>query len=145
MTFGSSLPPFVCRRTHVLLMLFVLNAHSGVQLVLTIWVTWRVSYKRQELHSHHEHLSSSAMFWWGSCCSHFLLIFCVFLVCVFTFWVPCCDVRYDFRIKTMFRSSLLPVVCKRAHVIFTLYVIVFVQWCPTHIVLHFCFAFLRLV
>jgi hypothetical protein len=24
---------------------------------------------------------------------------CVVLVCVFTFWVPCCNVRYDFYIK----------------------------------------------
>ena len=27
------------------------------------------------------------------------LVFCVVLLCVFTFWVPCCDVRYNFRIK----------------------------------------------
>ena len=33
-----------------------------------------------------------------------------------------CDVHYDFRIKTMFDSSLLPVVCRRAHVLFTLFV-----------------------
>jgi hypothetical protein len=32
------------------------------------------------------------------------------LLCVFTFWVPCCDVRYDFRIKSMLGSSLPPVV-----------------------------------
>ena len=30
---------------------------------------------------------------------------CLILLCVFTLWVPCCDVRYDFRIKTMFGSS----------------------------------------
>ena len=29
----------------------------------------------------------------------------VALLCVFAFWVPCCDVRYYFRIKTMFCSS----------------------------------------
>ena len=40
----------------------------------------------------------------------------------FTFWVPCCDVRYDFHIKTMFGSSLSPVVCRRVHIIFTLFV-----------------------
>ena len=28
------------------------------------------------------------------------------------FWVPCCDVRYDFDIKTMCGSSLPPVVCR---------------------------------
>ena len=27
-------------------------------------------------------------------------------MCVFTFWAPCCDVRYDFRIETLFGSSL---------------------------------------
>jgi len=30
----------------------------------------------------------------------------------------CCDVRYDFRIETMFGSSLSPVICRRAHVLF---------------------------
>jgi hypothetical protein len=44
------------------------------------------------------------------------LVFCVVLLCVFTFWVPCCDVRYYFRIQTMFGSFLPPVVCSRAHV-----------------------------
>ena len=48
------------------------------------------------------------------------------LLCVCTFWVACCDVRYDFRIKTMFGSSLPPVVCRRAHVLFTLFVFVYV-------------------
>ena len=52
------------------------------------------------------------------------LVFCVVLLWVFTFWVPCCDVHYDFRIKTMFGSSLPPVVCRRAHVLFTLFVFV---------------------
>ena len=36
--------------------------------------------------------------------------------------VPCCDVRYDFHIKTMFGSSLCPVVCRRVHILFTLFV-----------------------
>ena len=43
-----------------------------------------------------------------------------YYVCVFTFWIPCYEVRYDFRI--MFVSSLFPVVCRRAHVLFTLFV-----------------------
>jgi hypothetical protein len=34
------------------------------------------------------------------------VVFCVVLLCVFTYLVPCCDVRYDFHIKTMFGSSL---------------------------------------
>ena len=47
---------------------------------------------------------------------------CVFLLRVFTFLISCCDVRYYFRIKRMFGSSLPPVVCRRAHVFFTLLV-----------------------
>jgi hypothetical protein len=50
-----------------------------------------------------------------------LLVFCVVLLYVFTFWVPCCGVYYDFRIKTMFSSSLPKVVCMRAHIICILY------------------------
>ena len=47
-----------------------------------------------------------------------ILAFCVVLLCVFTFCVSFCDVCYDFRIKTMLGSSLPPVVCRRAHVLF---------------------------
>ena len=47
--FGSSLPLVVWRRAYVLIMLFVFVVYSGVLHVLTIWVTWQVSYKRQEL------------------------------------------------------------------------------------------------
>ena len=56
-------------------------------------------------------------------------------VVLFTFWVPCCSVRYDFRIKAMFSLSLPPVVCRRAHILFTLFVFVCVLWCPKHIAL----------
>ena len=35
--------------------------------------------------------------------------------------VPCCDVRCDFRMQTMFGSSLPPVVCSRAHVLFRMF------------------------
>ena len=72
------------------------------------------------------------------------LVFCVVLLYVFTFWVPCCDVRYDFRIKAMFGSSLPSGVCRRAHVLFTLYVFVCVRCCSTHIVFCFCLVYLRL-
>ena len=55
--------------------------------------------------------------------------------------VPCCDVRYDFRIKTMFGSSLPTVGCRMVHVLFKLFVFVCAYWCPTHIVLCFLFCF----
>jgi hypothetical protein len=37
-------------------------------------------------------------------------------------YFPCWDVRYDIHMKTMFGSSLPPVVCSRARVLFTLFV-----------------------
>jgi hypothetical protein len=46
----------------------------------------------------------------------------------------------------MFRSSLHSVVCRRTHVLFTLFVFVCVWWCSTHIVcVVFLFFFLCLV
>ena len=49
------------------------------------------------------------------------------MVYVFMFWVQCCDVCYDFLIKTMFDSFLPQVVCRRLHVLFTLFVFVCVS------------------
>ena len=37
---------------------------------------------------------------------------------------------------------LPPVVCRRVHVLFTVFVFTYTEWCPTHIVLCFCFVFL---
>jgi hypothetical protein len=47
--------------------------------------------------------------------------------------------------KTMFGSSLPPVVFMRIHVLIAFIVFACVYWCPTHFVLYFCFVFLRLV
>jgi hypothetical protein len=46
---------------------------------------------------------------------------------------PCCDVRYDLHIITMFGSSLPPVVCRRAHVQFMLFVCFFEHSSVHHI------------
>ena len=51
--------------------------------------------------------------------------------------------KVDFRMEAMFSSSLPPVVCGRNHVLFALFVFVCVWWCPMHIVVCFCFVFLR--
>ena len=45
------------------------------------------------------------------------------------FCVPCCDVRKN----EMFGSSFPPVVSRRAHVLFALFVFVYTRWCQTHI------------
>ena len=70
------------------------------------------------------------------------LIFCDVLLCVFAFYVV---MSVTISHKTMFGSSLPPVVCRVTHVLFTLFVFVWEQWCPKHIVLSFCFVCLRLV
>jgi hypothetical protein len=38
--------------------------------------------------------------------AHCFVFFCVVRLCVFTFLVPCCDVRYDFRNKQTKRCSI---------------------------------------
>jgi len=62
-----------------------------------------------------------------------LLIFLVFFV--LSYYV---SLRSEFRIKTMFCSSLPPVVCRRDHVLFTLFV--FVWYSGVQHVLCFVFA-----
>ena len=49
---------------------------------------------------------------------------------VFTFLVPCCDVRYDFRIKTMFGLIFTLVVFRMARVLVMLFGLFCAQWCP---------------
>ena len=49
------------------------------------------------------------------------------LLCVFMIWIPCCDVHCDFRIQTMFSSSLPLVVCRRAHVLLWYSVCLYLQ------------------
>jgi len=47
--------------------------------------------------------------------------------------------------SSMFSSSLPPVVYGSVHVLLTLFLLACVLWCPTRIVLCFCFVFLSLV
>jgi hypothetical protein len=70
-----------------------------------------------------------------------VLVFCVVVLCVFMLYVPCCDVRYVFRINTMFDSSLHPVVCEGAPILITLFVFV----CGGGVRHVFCCVFLRIV
>jgi hypothetical protein len=95
MMFGLSLPPLVCRNAHVLFTLFVFAAYSVVQHVWIVYITWR------ELCTLREHMSSPPVCCGGVHVAHL----CFVLLFVFTFWVPCCCVPYDFRIKHMFCLS----------------------------------------
>ena len=77
-----------------------------------------------------------SVFLLGQYCSSFL-VFYVVLLCVFTFLVPCCDVRYDFHIKTMFRSPLPLVVCRRAHVLLRFCICLHILMCSILLLLIF--------
>ena len=67
-------------------------------------------------------------------------------ICVLTSLDLCCDVRYDLHMKTMFSSSLPPSVCRKASVLFTLFVFVYEEWCPTQIdCVVLCFVLLSFV
>ena len=73
---------------------------------LHIWVTRRVSYKKQELPT-----LLKTRFLVG----YMLVIYLAFyvaLLCVLSFWVPWFDVRNDDHIKTMFSASVPPLLCR---------------------------------
>ena len=82
--FDSSLPSFGCKSAHVIFLLFmsVMFVYSGIQHLLKIFVTWRVSYRRQGLLTIREYLGSPSDFHAAP-----LLIVLVFFVvlCVFCF------------------------------------------------------------
>ena len=82
----------------------------------------------------------SACAWW--CPAHRALCFCFVLLCLVH---PLLPVHYDFSMHTMFGSSLPLVVCRRSHVLFTLFVSACAWWCPAHRALCFCFVLLCLV
>jgi 1-acyl-sn-glycerol-3-phosphate acyltransferase len=79
-----------------------------------------VSYKKRERLTLPEELCSPPFC--GVRVAHLFSFFCVVLFCVLTFHVlgSMLSVTISFRIKTMFGSSLLLVVC--SHVLFTLFV-----------------------
>ena len=53
---------------------------------LYIWVTRRVSCKKQEMLALHDHLSSPPHFWWGLCCSIFIFIVFYRPLFAYIFW-----------------------------------------------------------
>ena len=82
-----------------------------------------MSYRKQELLTLPEHLSSP-WFCHGVRVAHLKKEIVLSTYVSLHSEFPSCDVRNDFNIKTMFGSSFPPVVCRRAHVKFTLFVFV---------------------
>ena len=71
-----------------------------------------------------------------------LLVCCAVMLCVFTFWVPCCFVPYVFHIQNIFGWSLPPVVWRRSScLIYIICVCSPIVMCNTYcIVLLFCLS-----
>ena len=90
--FGSSLPPVVCRKVHVLFTLFVF-----------VWFVFTSSCLQEG--------------------SSLIYVMCVCLVCLYLQLFVGGLMSY-LRYVCLFGSSLLPVVCRKVHVLFTLCVFV---------------------
>jgi len=85
-----------------------------------------VSSTRQDL-TLRGHLCSAQVFGGVRVALFFLNSFvCCSIMCRYVL-SSCCDVRYDFRIKTIFGSSFPSFVCRRDHVLFTLFVFACVE------------------
>ena len=79
----------VCRGLISYLRYLCLFTYSGVTHALLIWVTWRVSYKRQELLALRGRAVLSLAFWWGPYCSYLLIFWIVVLFCLSSSCVLC--------------------------------------------------------
>jgi len=128
-------------------MLFVFVVYSSIHVLLYILATWRVSHKRQNVLPfastwvHPRFIGGARVV---SRLSLRCLIMCLYVLSSML-WYP-----LRFPHKTMFGWCLPPVLCMSVHVLFTIFVLVCVYWCPTHIVLcvfslRLCCQFLRIV
>jgi hypothetical protein len=82
--------------------MFFVFTYNGVKYVLTIWVTWRVSYKKQELLTPQEHLGSPRFL--VRSVSLIFLVSCVVLCCFGFFFVFVVCIVY--RVSLDFHSWL---------------------------------------
>jgi hypothetical protein len=93
-----------------------------------------VSYKKQELLTLRELLSSPRVFWWGPCCSPFWFFVLSYYMCVFTFWVTISAYkRLYLQLFVRGVMSYLRCLC------------LFVYSGVQHVLCFFLFFFLRLV
>ena len=101
-----------------------ITAKTCYRICLYIWVTQRVSYKNQELFTLREHMSSPPDLY-----VH-LFTFCVVLIGVSTFWIPCCDAVMSVTISVWKRClvRLFLQLFVEGHVLFRLFMFVCVQW-----------------
>ena len=114
--FGSSLPPVVCMRTHVLLTLFVF-----VRFLFTSSCLYEDSCLIYIICVCSVPLYLQLFTVWGLMSYlHYLCLFVPLYLQLFTVWGLMSYLHY----LCLFGSSLPPVVCTRTHVLFTLFVFV---------------------
>jgi hypothetical protein len=101
---------------HLLLFMQMLHCHDFYQNCPYMCVTCRVSYKKQELMTLSKYEFTPVL---GEIRVTYLLSFFRELLYLITFLVLCCDVCYDFHIKTMLDSFLPLVVFRRVNVMFS--------------------------
>ena len=77
--------------------------------------------------NYHAMTATATPLYYGYQCLRIVVSTVCSIIYVSTFSVPCCDVHYDFRIKTMFGSSFPTFVCRWVHVLFMLFVFVSVS------------------
>ena len=87
--FGSSLSPVVCGRVDVFFGYLCLFTYSGIHPVLTIRVTWQVSYRWHGLLNVRGHLGSSPVFGTVRVALLFSFLCCVFVFCLSSSCVLC--------------------------------------------------------
>ena len=101
----------------------VMSYHVSLRSVFRVVLSYYVSLRSvfRVVMSYHVSLRSVFRVSCPIMCLYVLYSVFVVLSCVFTFCIPCCDVRYNFHIK---RWSLSPVFCERDQVLFMLFVLV---------------------
>jgi hypothetical protein len=97
-----------------------------------------VSYKKQKLLTLRKHLRSPRVFC-DVCVANFFSFCCPIIYLNALNSALCCPLRFPSQNNVRLPS------CRRANVLFTLFVFVCIKLCLTHIVLCFCVVFLHLV
>jgi hypothetical protein len=106
-----------------------------------------VSYKKQDGETYLPFVSTGVhplVFFYGIRVAHRFSFLCCPIMCLYLLSsVLWCRLRFPHKndARFVFTSSCF----RRAHVLFTLFVFVCIEWCTAHSVLCFCFVILRLV
>ena len=103
-----------------------LLAYSEIKHVLYIWVTWRVSYKRQGLLTLRELLCSPSVFWWGPVAHLLSFLYCIVLCFCFICLCPVSSIPYFANISGLSIFDC-PSVFYDVYLRYTVYILVYIK------------------